>query len=242
MKPTKKLTIQKVEIKRPEDAIMMQIKRLIKSGELKSGDTLPSERKLAEMFGVGRTVVRDAIKKLEFYGVLRSKPQSGIEVVSKSAKVLKHVLDSVFDMEDFDFYSLVEARVLLEMKAANLAAERRTKEDLKSLKKAVDDYIKKTKLGEDAVEEDFAIHKQITMCSGNSVITSLLEIIIPDILFHYRKYELCVTNYEKSVKEHIELYESIKKQDAANAAKCMKKHLDNIVMFAAKQKNVKNEI
>jgi len=59
----------------PVDKIILQIRTLITSGQIKSGDKLPSERKLAEKLGVGRTHVRDAIRKLEFYGILKTLPQ-----------------------------------------------------------------------------------------------------------------------------------------------------------------------
>ncbi|RPJ73447.1 MAG: FadR family transcriptional regulator, partial [Alphaproteobacteria bacterium] len=68
---------KKIVVTRPVDIIIDQIRELIVSGELKPGDKLPSERKLSEAFNIGRTHVRDAISKLEFYGILKTLPQSG---------------------------------------------------------------------------------------------------------------------------------------------------------------------
>ena len=73
-------SFEKIEIKSPVDLIISQINNLIKSGALKPGDRLPSERKLAEHLGVTRTQVRDAINKLQFYGIVRVNPQSGTVV------------------------------------------------------------------------------------------------------------------------------------------------------------------
>ena len=61
-----------LEFKKPSDLIISQIRRLITEGVLKPGDRLPPERELAERFAVGRGHVRDAIKKLEFYGILKT--------------------------------------------------------------------------------------------------------------------------------------------------------------------------
>ena len=55
---------QEIEVESPSDKIIKQIKGLITSGQLKPGDRLPPERKLAERLGVGRTPVRDAIRKI----------------------------------------------------------------------------------------------------------------------------------------------------------------------------------
>ena len=66
-----------IVIEKPVDKIINQIKQLISSGQLKPGDKLPSERMLSERFGIGRTNVRDAIRKLEFYGILKTLPLCG---------------------------------------------------------------------------------------------------------------------------------------------------------------------
>jgi len=66
-----------IVIETPVDQIIRQIKELITSGQLNPGDRLPPERKLCEKLGVGRTHLRDALKKLEFYGILKTHPQSG---------------------------------------------------------------------------------------------------------------------------------------------------------------------
>ncbi|RME34565.1 MAG: FadR family transcriptional regulator, partial [Deltaproteobacteria bacterium] len=63
---------REIEIESPVDKIIRQIRDLISGGHLKPGDRLPPERQLAEKLGVGRTHVREAIRKLEFYGILKT--------------------------------------------------------------------------------------------------------------------------------------------------------------------------
>ena len=60
-------SFKEIQVETPVDMIIRQIRELISSGQLNAGDKLPSERQLAEKLAVGRTYVRDAIKKLEFY-------------------------------------------------------------------------------------------------------------------------------------------------------------------------------
>ncbi|MDD5186305.1 MAG: GntR family transcriptional regulator, partial [Paludibacter sp.] len=62
---------------KPEDIVISKIKELISSGVLKPGDKLPAERTLALDLGVGRTQIREALHKLEFYGIIKTLPQSG---------------------------------------------------------------------------------------------------------------------------------------------------------------------
>ena len=69
--------LYKIKVQNPVDLIISQIRDLISSGAIKPGDKLPSERKLAEYLGVSRGQVREAIIKLQFYGILKVLPQSG---------------------------------------------------------------------------------------------------------------------------------------------------------------------
>ena len=126
-----------IEVEKPVDKIIHQIRDLISSGQLKPGDKLPSERQLSERFGLGRTSVRDAIHKLEFYGILKTLPQSGTFVAGIGLIALEGLIADVLKLEESDFYSLVETRVVLETEAARLAALRRTDQDIADLQEIV---------------------------------------------------------------------------------------------------------
>lgn len=123
-----------IKVEAPSDKIIMQIRSLITSGQLNPGDRLPPERKLAEKFGVGRSVVRDAIRKLEFYGIVKTQPQSGTVIAGMGIVALEGLITDVLNIEETDFHSLVETRILLEVNAAGRAAERRTADDIVNLR------------------------------------------------------------------------------------------------------------
>ncbi|NJO68789.1 MAG: FadR family transcriptional regulator [Bacteroidetes bacterium] len=74
--------IKPIEFQKPSDIIIRQIRELISSGIIKPGDRLPAERELAERFGIGRGYIREALKKLEFYGIVKTLPQSGTMVAN----------------------------------------------------------------------------------------------------------------------------------------------------------------
>src|ERR1700741_5474999 len=84
--------LKAIQVENPADKIIRQLKQLITSGQLKPGDRLPAERVLAERFGVGRSYVREAIMKLEFYGLLKTSPQSGTYVSGYSIKILDSMI------------------------------------------------------------------------------------------------------------------------------------------------------
>ena len=131
---------------KPSDIIIHQIKKLIETGQLKPGEKLPSERKLSEKLLVSRSAVRDAIKKLEFYGILKTHPQSGTIVAGMGTTALQGLITDILNVGGSDFKSLVETRIILEVNSARLAAERRTKENLQGIQKALNQYYNKLKI------------------------------------------------------------------------------------------------
>ena len=93
--------LKEVVTEKPVDVIIRQIKDLLISGQLKPGDKLPPERKLSEIFGVGRTHVRDAIRRLEFYGILKTRPQSGTFVAAIGISALEGLIADVLKIDSF---------------------------------------------------------------------------------------------------------------------------------------------
>jgi len=224
---------KQIELKTPADIIIDQIKELIETGQLNSGDRLPSERQLAERFGVGRTYVRDAIKKLEFYGILKTIPQSGTVVAGLGVTALSGLISNILKLEKADFHSLVETRVLLEVEAAKLAAQRRSIDNLITLKNSLNIYHNKVIEVEPAVEEDFLFHLSIAEASGNNVIKSLLMIVTPEIMQIYKKLNVCSDGVSlKSYEEHKELYKYIEEQNQEKAMAAMRNHLSSVLNFA----------
>jgi GntR family transcriptional repressor for pyruvate dehydrogenase complex len=217
----------------PSDIIIREIKKLLNNGELKPGDRLPAERKLAEQFCVGRAYVRDAIKKLEFYGILKTLPQSGSVIAGLEISALEGLITDVLRLDNYDFYSLVETRLILETNAARLCAIRRSDEDLDKLQQALNIYLDKARENTTAVDEDMAFHRCIAEGSKNMVIKSLMMIITPDIMKSYNEYKLCQSIENVAVNEHIKLFEYIKARDAEAAAATMRLHLNGVITFAA---------
>ena len=164
--------LTKRETQTVQKEVVSKIRDLINFKNLEPGDKLPSERMLSEKFEVSRSNVREAIQKLEFYGLLKSIPQSGTFVANIGVIALNGMIEDILRLEDPDFKSLVETRILLELKTARLAALRRTEEDLQNIKEALDAYSKKVRDGEDAVQEDLLFHLAIAKASGNSTMNT----------------------------------------------------------------------
>lgn len=222
-----------ISVETPVDKIIKQIRELITSGQLAPGDRLPAERKLAVKLGVSRSNVRDAIQKLDFYGILKTLPQSGTVVAGIGITALEGLITDVLKLEKSDFSSLVETRIILEVNAAELAAQRRTSEDITELEKALAAYEKTVRSGAQAVEEDLLFHLKIAEASKNAVLKSLMLIITPDIVKNFIQYKVCDDQTKfKAFYEHEQILAHITNKDSEAAAAAMRAHLQDITALA----------
>ncbi|MGC4129361.1 MAG: FadR/GntR family transcriptional regulator [Bergeyella sp.] len=224
--------LTKNESEDAEKIIISKIRDFINRKNLEPGDKLPSERSLSEMLGVSRNNVRDAIQKLELYGLLKSVPQSGTFVANIGVTALNGMISDILTLEEPDFKSLVETRILLELKTVRLAALRRTEEDLIQIGNALEDYTNKVLAGEDAVQEDLLFHLAIAKACGNSTMNNFMLIITPDIIINFEKYHVCDKDQPTiGIKEHEAIFEAIRKQDPTEAKQKMKDHFKELYKY-----------
>lgn len=215
-----------------QNSIISQIRDLINYKNLEPGEKLPSERMLSEKFNVSRSIVREAIQKLEFYGLLKSIPQSGTFVANIGITALNGMIEDILRLEEPSFKSLVETRILLELKTVSLAAQRRTEEDLEHLKNTLDAYEAKVLKGEDAVQEDLLFHLAIAKASHNSTINTFMLTITPEIITNFEKYHVCDDNQAiKGIQEHTDIYNAIKDQEPTLAKEKMKVHFKILYQY-----------
>lgn len=234
--------LKRITIEKPVDIIIRQIRALISSGQIKPGEKLPPERKLAEHLGVSRGQIREALSKLEFYGILKTLPQSGTVVAGIGIVALEGLITDVLQIEESDFHSLVETRVTLEKKAASLAALRRTSDDIVTLTNALNAYETKLMNGQLAIEEDLMFHIKIAEASKNNVLKSLMMIITPDIVKNFITLKVCdEAKNQKTIEEHRMILDDIIDQNESAAAKAMELHLNDVFEFSKKNLTTKHK-
>jgi GntR family transcriptional regulator, transcriptional repressor for pyruvate dehydrogenase complex len=215
-----------LRIEKPADLIMRQIRNLVASGALKAGDHLPPERELASRFGVGRGHVREALRKLEFYGVLRTFPQSGSIVASLGAGAIERLISNVLDLDRDDITALTETRCILEMHAAQFAALRASKADIADIERALDAFGREVEKEHPAVEEDLVFHLAIAKAARNPVVTSLIGLITPDIIRLHKVTRVCEAGRAKlALREHHKIFRAIAAEDPRAATRAMSEHM-----------------
>jgi len=218
---------EQVSVQRPADVIIDQIRKLIRAGKLNPGDKLPSERALGDRFGVGRTVVRQALQKLEFYGILHTEPHKGTIVASLGVKALDGLISNLLLIDRSDAISLFDTRVVLEVHAAATAAQQGRKEEIEGILVSHREFMETIKSGGAALEQDHLFHLKIAESTHNSVLSSLIGLLTPDIIAMNRDFkESAPEARKKTLKEHEGILEGIRIHDPDIAAAAMKKHME----------------
>lgn len=201
----------------------------IMGGRYSEGDRLPTETALATQFSVSRPVVREALAQLRDDGLIQARQGSGSYVKKRpnTAFLQFAPLGSVADMQ-----RCFEFRAALEPKAAALAAVRRSKADLATLRKALDALARAVESGVIGTDLDFAFHKAVASASGNSffeVTLSSLEEAISSAIAVNRNLSLLdpQTRLALVQREHENVFEAIDAGDAEGAATAMRRHIEN---------------
>jgi GntR family transcriptional regulator, transcriptional repressor for pyruvate dehydrogenase complex len=220
---------RQIDAPRASDMIIEQIQELISGGVLKRGMRLPSERDLAARFGVGRGPVREALKKMEFYGLVRAESQRGYFIAEIGEKALQGLISTMLRGGNHDMNSLFETREILETHAVRLAAERAGDEEIASIRNAHDDFEAVVNSGGLALEEDHLFHLAIARSTRNPVLTSLLGYLTPEIIRMNRdvsRREISDRrSREETVREHLRIVLALERRDAAEAEEAMRSHM-----------------
>ena len=224
-----------IQNKRMYMLIVDQIKELIDTEKLKTGDRLPSERELANRLNLSRSTAREAITALEIMGLVEVKPGLGTFVISPRQ-------DQPFADISNELYTatsptdIFEARILIEPQLSRLAAQRSTREDLEAMLDILD---KAADLGRESIEEfeklDAAFHLAIAKASHNEALYRFEESINSERLSKlWGSLKLNSLQkegrMEKYKKEHYDILCAIKDRNSSLSEKLTRKHLDDIRM------------
>jgi len=208
--------------------VAAQIQRLIADGRLKPGDKLPPERELAEIFGVSRSSVRDAIRVLEMQGLVEPRHGDGTLVrkipIDRLVQPFAHALSASKDLAA----DLFDMRKMLEPPLARAAAFRATDDDVQALEQIVERQARRLAAGQITIEDDNAFHYRIATAAKNPVVLRTMDILM-GLLSDSRVRSLQTPGRaEKSLEGHRRILDAIRQRDPEAAAVCMRRHIEEI--------------
>jgi DNA-binding FadR family transcriptional regulator len=206
--------------------VISQIEEMIERGELRPGDKFPAEKALLDQFGVSRSVLREAFRVLEFRGIVRTTPGGG--------RYLRHSVGrserdtALRSLQRASLLDVWETREVLEVRAAHLAALRRTDEDIDNLKKyGINACTPQDNLAA-YLECNRELHKAIARATQNF---SLAELVAMQMSLTEELSQKDLLNEERRNRmngEHELIVEAIIDGEPEKAAQCMEAHLQNV--------------
>ena len=220
--------IEPIKKTRLAEEVADRIRMLILDGTFPPGRPLPSERLLAQRFGVSRGSLRDAFRMLEMIGLLETRHGQGTFphelTVDRLVAPLASVMTYRHDLQD----ELLDVRRMFEPAVARVAATRVTGEDLADLQRILDTQRRKLKTGRSAIVEDTAFHAVLARATRNRVVVRLME-TLNDLLVESRTLALKQKGRpERSIKGHEAVVAALGQRDAEGAARAMHNHIDEI--------------
>ncbi len=213
------------------EQVIEQIKSKIKSGEIKKGDRLPSEREMAELIGVSRTSVREAIRALEVVGLVESKQGAGNYIKTNFDNSLFEPLSVMFMLQESSVQEMYDLRETLELECAKLSAKNIEDNELALLTAIVDRmYLAGTE--EESLELDIKFHHLIAKASRNVLLINMLDVIsqlMDEFIQKSRMQILHEGNTKESLLEiHENLLRALKCRDESKVCNAMKEHFNLI--------------
>ena len=205
----------------------------IKDGTYAVGTRMPTEAEIMSEHGVSRTVVREAISRLQQARLVVT--QHGIgSFVSESLPEEQGFRIERVDVETVvDLIHVMELRVSLETECAGLAAGRRNLRQLKEMNDAIDDFTLRAQAGEETLEADFRFHLSVAEATQNPHFFALMRHLGTTVIPRSRVNSPKIAKEEKTAyldrvnREHRLIYEAIERQDAESARAAMRVHLTN---------------
>ncbi len=207
--------------------VVSHVRELIERGALKPGDRLPAERDLATRIGVSRPTIRAGLRTLAAMGVVRSRHGSGTYIPEGPPALNTDALSFFAALHGFTREEMYEARRILEVGAAGLAAERATAEQVATLAEEVASLFAAMQEPRVFLVHDINFHRGVAAASGNPIVASLVEMV--SALYYERRRETAAAASERDLRDaaemHRRIYQAIRARDADTARRAMHDHL-----------------
>jgi GntR family transcriptional regulator, sialic acid-inducible nan operon repressor len=201
----------------------------IRSGEIPSGEQLPSERDLMDEYQVGRPAIREALQALERSGLVSISHGERARVAVPTAESLVDQITSgaqhLLRSDPNSLEHLKEVRVFLECGMARMAAERSDPASMKILRQRLEEHHRLTDSPQHFVEGDMGFHTQIAVMSGNPIFPVILEAMLRWLGEYYQSLVRAPGAEALTLAEHDRIVEAIESHDAQGAERAMREHL-----------------
>lgn len=211
------------------DEVQERLLRLISGGDLKPGDTMPSERELMERFGVGRPAIREAMQALANMGLVSISHGERARVQELTAQSIIRQVDQsahiMLSRSPDSLEQLKEARLFFERGMVREAAAKARPDDVAKLRAIIAEQRGSLGQAEKFMAADMRFHTQIAAISGNPIFVSVSEAMLGWLKVYHIELLIWTGKENFTLAEHVEIVDAIAKADADQAESALVKHL-----------------
>lgn len=207
------------------EQVLDRLRSYVSEGGLGAGDRLPPERDLAQRLGVSRASVKQAIVVLEVQGLVEVRHGGGTYLVADSldAEPVERLVERRRRLPD-----VLEAREAMETKLAELAAERRTPEDLAALRSALTRMAAEIEEGGHGAEGDRLFHAAVTAAAHSVLLAEFMRSIAEQISESRTESLRQPGRPARSLRQHQAILDAIEEQRPRAAAAAMRRHVRTV--------------
>ncbi|TWE24095.1 FadR/GntR family transcriptional regulator [Prauserella muralis] len=207
------------------EQVIERLREYVADAGLRAGDKLPAERELAQRLGVSRASIKQAIVVLEVQGLIEARHGGGTYLVRDTLEIepVERLVERRRRLPD-----VLEAREALETKLAELAAERRTREDLDALEAALDYMREEVGAGGHGVEGDRRFHAAVTAAAHSSLLAEFMRSIADQVTESRTESLRQPGRPSRSLSQHTAIFDAICQGDPKKAAAAMRRHLRTV--------------
>lgn len=219
------------------DQVVAHVRELIARGELRPGDRLPAERDLATLLKVSRPTIRAGLRALSAMGVIQSRHGSGTYIQDGPPTLGSEPLRFLAALHGLTREEMYEARRVLEVSAAGLAAERASAEHVAGIAEEVASLFASIDDPQEFLVHDIRFHRAVAAASGNQILASLVEMV--SALYYERRRETATRATDRNLRDaadlHRSIYQAIRSHEVDRARTIMNQHLLHSAAFQAEE-------
>ena len=217
------------------ELVVGQVRGLIERGEVRAGDRLPPERDLAQQLGVSRPSVRSGLKSLAAMGVVQIRQGAGTFITGGPPVLGSEPLRFLAALHGFSRAQMFEARLVLEVSVAGLAAERAAPDKLMVISDEATGMFASLDEPELFLEHDIRFHQAVAAAAGNPILASVVG-MVAKMFYELRHHSIhTAKDLKLAAEEHRAIYQAIRARDAERARNAMSQHLQRAAVAQAQE-------
>jgi GntR family transcriptional repressor for pyruvate dehydrogenase complex len=206
--------------------VVEHVRREIEAGRLGPGDRLPPERELALKMGVSRPSLRSGLRTLQAMGIVTSRRGAGTFIVEGPPHLGKAPLEFLAALHGFTLDQMYEARRMLEVGSAGLAAERATGEHMAGMADELTGMFATLDEPQVFLRHDLGFHRAVAAGSGNPIVAAIIG-TLTEIIWETGRINMSGFSLRESAETHRRIYEAIRARSPGRARQEMSEHLEH---------------